>query len=744
MKNTTNPSQAIGRPTGRAEGHLKVTGTAKYSADVLIDGTLWAKSLRSPFAHARINSIDVSAASKVLGVRAIITGEEVKDSLLGRRLRDNPILAFDRVRYIGEKVAAVAADTEEAAEEAVSLIKVDYSELPAVFDPLEAIRPNAPILHPEFNSYAGIPAPLKEPTNAYFVKVVRKGDIESGFKESDSIFEHTFNTSWVHQTYLEPHACIVDARGERVLVWASNKGPFGLRRQLSEATKLKPEQILINSTTIGGDFGGKGHSMDVPLCYFLSKKTRRPVKSVMDYSEEFISGNPRHPAVVNIKTGVKKDGTIVAMHIKVVFNSGAYAAFKPVIMLNGDEATPGPYRIPNVLIESSIVYTNSVPCGYFRAPGAPQCVFAGESNIDMIARKMSLDPLDFRRRNLLREGDASPSGHHYKDLKAEATFNRALDEAGYFKEKPRGVGRGMAMGDWHSAGGESYVTITADALGGIVALTSAPEVGVGTHTVVQIVAAEELGIPPEKINVRPMDTDGAVNDSGSGASRLTRIAGLASQAAAKSLKGNLRKSAADFLGWNLEDVRYENGSLINSRDGASVSTAEIAKKSGGSISGQGSFNDSRPNEVVAFACQVAEVEVDEQTGQLSLKKITSVHDAGRVINPIGFEGQVQGGIVQGIGFALMEEMKIEDGRPITTTLGDYKVPTMPDIPELNTVIMEDEDGVGPYGAKSIGESPIVPVAAAIANAVEDAVGVRITDLPITAEKIFHALQAKRS
>ncbi|MBI4203313.1 MAG: molybdopterin-dependent oxidoreductase, partial [Chloroflexi bacterium] len=385
----TTTYTAIGQPATRADGPEKVTGQARYSADVPLEGCLWGKVLRSPFPHARIVSIDLSRARAVPGVVAVLTGQDMAGVRYGRRLRDVPPLCDDRVRFIGDPVAAVAAEDEDTAQQALALIEVEYEELPAVFDPLEAMQEGATLLHPEVNSYPGLPQPLQKPSNVFVTNLYKKGDLEAGFAQADIIIEGTYATPVVHQAYLEPHTCAVwiDPQG-RVQVWSSNKAPHALRQQLSDAVGIPRERILLNHAYIGGDFGGKGSPMNAPLCYYLALHTGRPVKMAMDYVEEFMAANPRHASVIKLRTGVKRDGTLTAHQATVVFNSGAYGGFKPGVNLGGGGHAGGAYRIPHVDIQVLMVYTNTVPCGHYRAPGEPQALFAIESHVDVIARRL--------------------------------------------------------------------------------------------------------------------------------------------------------------------------------------------------------------------------------------------------------------------------------------------------------------------------------------------------------------------
>jgi CO/xanthine dehydrogenase Mo-binding subunit len=711
-------------------------------------GTLWARAVRSPFPHAIIKSIDASKALKVPGVHGVLTAKDFNGVLVGPTFRDMPVLADGKVRFIGEKVAAVCADTEEMAEEAASLIEVEYEEIPTVFDPIEAMKDGAPILHEKINSYIGLPAPVKEPTNVLVYKVYGKGDVEKGFKEADRVFENTYTTTWSHQGYIEPTSCIVHVRPDKVHVWAANKTAWVLRRQLAEAVSLKPEQILIHAIPVGGDFGGKRHAHDTPLCYMFSKMTGRPVKMVTDYADEFLAGDPRHPAVLQIKTGVKNDGTITAIQARVIYNSGAYGCYKPGANLGGADSTAGDYRVPNTKIESLMVYTNTVPCGYMRAPGKPQAVFGGESNMDVVARAIGMDPAEFRRKNALKPHEESPTGHHWKDSDSLTILNRTLDESGFFTPKNKGVGRGIALSDEHILGGETYVGITLDPDGTVTARNSTPDVGSGPLTVTQIVVAEELGVPIESVKALPYDTDDVANESGIGGAKATKSVGLTAIKAGNDFKANLKKAAVETLGWNADKITYaKGGKVINTDTKESVDMRDIVRRKGAAVTGFANYGVMDRPELVTFCCHVVEVTVDEETGHVKLDKITVVSDAGTVINPTSYEGQIDGGLMQGIGHTLMEHIRIEDGRPVTTTFGDYKIPTMPDIPELKRVVIESpaqDPAYGPYGAKTVGELSISGVGPAIVNAIEDAVGVRIKDLPVTAEKIYAALQAKKA
>ena len=401
--------------TPRTDNTGKVTGEARYTSDVFLPGTLWAKTLRSPHSHARIKRIDISRAEKAPGVRAVLTGNDVRGILYGRRYRDISVLAQDRVRFLGERVAAVAAETLEQVENALDLIEVDYEELPAVFDPESALQEGAPLIHPDVGSYKGLPKPLEHPTNRFVYDVFTRGDVEAGFAQSDLVVENTFTVSRVHQSFLEPHCCLVWIDDQaRVQMWSPNKVPHGLKESMSQAFGIAKEKIRVNPVAIGGDFGGKGAPIDEPVCYLLAVRSGRPVKMVMEYREEFFAGAPRHAAIMKLKTGVKRDGTIVAHQMDAYLDAGAYGGFRPGAVVGGIAHAGGCYRAEHAHISVSRVYTNNLPGGQMRAPGEPQGFFAAESHMDCVARKVGMDPYDFRMKNLMEEGDITLTGGHYR------------------------------------------------------------------------------------------------------------------------------------------------------------------------------------------------------------------------------------------------------------------------------------------------------------------------------------------
>ena len=455
------PNGPVGQPIPRVEGPAKVTGLIKYTSDVDRPGILWGKVLRSPLPHARILNIDMSRARNLPGVKAVITGRDVSPRLVGASLKDMPVLARDRVRYVGEEIAALAAVDSDTAEEAIELIQVDYEELPAVFDPLEAMKAEAPIIHPDYASYEGPPTKAPELRNVQTLVQQGKGDIEKGFAESEHIFENVYQTQMVHQGYIEPHACLVEVDGNgRVAVWSSNQGMFKLRSELAEYLELKEADIIVHPANIGGSFGAKDNLSHVPVAYYLSSLTGRPVKFVDTYTEELLSSSPRHAAFIFLRVGVKKDGTFVAWEGKTVYNAGAYGAFKPKGSMTGALKAAGSYAIPHTRIRGYCVYTNQVPCGYFRAPGEAQTLFAVESHVDVIAEKLGIDPLELRMRNALKDGDTRGTNERLEDPHCKEVLIRLSEISNSSRARLRHkgnrlFGRGMALGDRHVGTGES-------------------------------------------------------------------------------------------------------------------------------------------------------------------------------------------------------------------------------------------------------------------------------------------------
>lgn len=746
-----------------------MTGRETYAADFCLPGMAWAKAVRSPFSHARIVSIDTSQALGLPGVLTVLTGADLPEARAGRAFLDLPLLARDKVRFVGERVAAVAAESLAIAEEAARLVQVTYEELPAVFDAVQALKEGAPIVHEDPGSYELNFDPSRQHGDARYQAgdvfpmpnvssrlIQEKGDIEVGFAQADQVYEDTFRFPAVHQGYIEPRACVVDIEradgsgpGElgKIVVWASNKTPFTAREDLAKLLGVPQDRIRVQVVPVGGDFGGKGMHEDVAISYYLAQRAGRPVKMVMGYTEELMAGNPRHDAVMTLRTGVTGDGEVIAHQARMIFNNGAYAAFRPRLTLPGAENYAGCYRIPHVQREILLVYTNTVPRGHMRSPGGIQLVFATESHMDMIAHRLGLDPLEFRLRNVLVEGDETPLGRKWQNVLAKETLLAATEAANWGSSQKANIGRGIALFDRGPRPRASEARVSIDASGRVTLHIGVPETGVGAHTVLQQIVAEELQVPVSSVSIATGNTDTAPYDGGVGASRVTHTAGGAAAAACRELKKGLVTLAAELWGCEPHEVQLDRGAL-RSKDGHASDIKELMAK-GGAIGrapliASGSYDMREPLLTTAFCAQVAEVQVDPETGKVRLLKLINANDVGKVLNPVTLHGQIQGGAVQAMGQALMEELTIEDGSVSSLHLGDYKIPCIADIPQMATVLLESDAGDLPFGGKHVGEETSSPTPAAVVNAVFDAVGIRITDLPVTAEKVYRALREKEA
>jgi CO/xanthine dehydrogenase Mo-binding subunit len=742
----------IGQPLPRVEGADKVSGALRYAADHLRPGMLWGKVLRSAYPHARILNIDVSRAKNLTGVKAIVTAADVNQRLVGAVLQDMPVLAVDRVRYVGEDIAAVAAIDADTAEEAVHLIDIEYEELPAVFDPLEAMKPEAPLLHPDYVSYRGPKTKAPALKNVQTLVKGGKGDIERGFAESDRIFENSFRTQLVHQGYIEPYAITVEVDKQgRLAIWVTNQSVFKLRKVLGEYFDMPVETITIYPSNMGGSFGAKDYPSLAPVAYYLSKQTGHPVRFIKSYGEELTATSPRHPATVQLRTGVKKDGRLWAWEGKTFYNGGAYAAYKPNPQgsMSGAYMVAGSYNIPHTSLEGYCVYTNQVPGGYFRAPGEVQTLFAVESHIDMIAREMGIEPLEFRLRNALETGDTRATGeslsepHCIEVLERVAKISAWRKKAAKSSKQRRLFGRGIALGDRHVGHGDSSFELVLERDGRLRLLSGVGDQGVGAYTMHRQIVAQLLGVEPYSVKIEVGDTSNAPYDQGIKGARGTHIEGQAVLRTANSLIEALRSAAASHWGVSLDDISWAQGGALIQSNGRKrrLSLKELAAVAKEPIKGFGEFVGHKPD-VYSFQAMVADVAVDAQSGEVQLQHLYFVYDVGTVINPLIHQGQIEGGIVQGLGYALTEELKLDDGHITTASLGDYKLPNIADHVPLTTSLVKATGGPGPFGAKSVAEAGISIVAPAIANAVFNATGVRITELPVTAEKVLKGLTCR--
>lgn len=760
----------VGRSIPRVEGPGKVTGTCVYAADILRPDASLGGFLRSPLPHARIANIDAGPARRVAGVEAVLTAKDVPSVLYGLAVRDKPVLARDQVRYVGEKIAAVAAKNAEALEEALSLIRVDYEELPAVYDPLDAIAPGAPVIHPDFRTYemAGIDVRGTSATtdivgtflgpfnmdpllhNVQSVWRMSKGDLDAGFAECDRVFESRFSTQIVHQGFLEPRACIVDiGRQGNVEIWCSNQSSFTVRKGLSRYAGIPEDRILVHPIAVGGSFGGKEGYEDVLAVYDLARACGRPVKVIEKYAEELMDGEPRHAAVVVLRTGIKNDGRFWAWDGKVFYDGGAYAARTPFIAnMNGTLRLAGAYRTPHVRIESLVVYTNKVPQGYFRAPGEVQTLFGVESHVDMMADALGRDRLDLRRLNSVRLGDTLPTGEPLRDPSGVEVLQRVGEITGWTRSKKAArsagvaAGRGIAFGHRHIGAGETNVELFVEDDGSLRLVSSVRDQGVGANTMHRQVAAEIIGIAPELVHIDVRGTDGPY-DEGVRAGRGVHIEGRAVGHAATSLIDLLRKKASAH--WNVEIERavWRNGKVVLAGSDRRLELKDMARLFRDAPLRAGGHFKAGKSDYYDFQALVADVEVDLETGAIRVGHLYYVLDVTSVINPLLHQGQIEGGLIQGLGHTLMENLVIEDGRVVNLHLGDYKIPAIGDVPPLTISLVQSKEGPGIFNAKSVAEVGISIVAPAIANAVCDATGVRIKDLPVTAEKVLRGLEDAR-
>ncbi len=733
----------VGAPVQRAEGPDKVTGQTRYAADIPREGTLWGRILRSPHPHARIRGIDATAARNAPGVRAVVTGKDVPHHFMGKQIRDLPVLCWDVVRYVGDRVAAVAADTPEAAEAALALIEVDYEILPAVFDPVAATEPDAPLLHDDVAGYAGAPHErlATDVRNGLTRLAWSKGDVEQGFREADIALEHTFRVPARHQGYLEPYAGLlaIDPDG-RIQVWASTKDPFRTRRMLADTIGVAHAAVRVHPVNVGGEFGGKGDARDLPVAFFLARESRRPVKVVMTYAEELTASNPDEATVVTIRSGVKRDGRIVARRLKAWHAGGAYGGLKASASFATWHYAGGLYRVENAAFEFLQVYTNTTPGGYYRSPGSIPVFFALESHTDLIARELGMDPGAFRLGNVLRDNDEDAIGKRLPGLRIHAVLSRALEASGWHGPR-RGPhrGRGVAIYGRHISGGETGIAVTAESDGTLTVLSPTVDQGTGTHTILRQLVAEHMQLALEQVRVVTGDTDTAPYDTGARASRVTYTAGLAVEKACDRLEARLAGHAARMLECDASEIAYARG-RFRGRTGPGLSLAQVAARypDDRTVTVQEDFP--YRDEITYVCAQVADVAVDPETGATKVERMVTAHDVGTIINPVTHQGQIDGGVVMGLGQAVMEELVLDNGKVINANLGEYKLPGIRDIPPLETVLVESEGGLAPHGGRAIGEFANNAAPAAIANAVADAVGVRLFEIPVSAEKVYRGLR----
>lgn len=765
----------VGTSVPRVDAVAKVTGGAVYGVDVRFARMLVGRTLRAGLPHARIVNLDTAAAWRVPGVRAVVTGQDFPRRH-GLLVKDQPALALDRVRYAGEVVAAVAAEDEDAAQEAIERIVVDYEELPGVFDVLAAMEPGAPLVHEDQMAYerAEVPGLLLNPvpgSNVSYHFTLRRGDVEAGFAAADLVVEDTFSTPFIQYAHLEPHVTVAlyDSAGTMTL-WTSTMGPHTLRGMLAELLDLPLAQVRVVTGLVGGGYGSKMYLRAInPAAALLAMRVpNRHVRIVFDREDEFLTCPGRLPTVTTIRTGVKRDGTLVARQARIVWEKGAYADLGAVIARNASYCSLGPYRLPHAAIDAYLVYTNRQPGGGFRGLGIPQVAWAGEQQMDRVARELEIDPVELRRRNIYRDGDVSVTGERLRNVGVGECLERAAAAIGWGTPLPRRTEAGALRGRGVACILKSTLTPTAsfgfvklNGDGSAEVITSAVEHGQGAHTVLSQIAAQELSIPVARIRCVMPDTSVTPFDRSSTSSRTTFHMGNVVREAALDVRRQIVEMAASLLEVHADDLEVAGGAVgVRGVPGRSLTYGQVIQKfygGPGNVVGRGTFSTKRfydpmnpetgqsrrPTIFWMYAATAAEVEVDPDTGQVRLTRLVSAGDAGKAINPLACVQQIEGSAVLGIGMALMEEVAFDGGRTLNPTFLDYKLPTLADMPQTEAIIVEAGHDEGPYGAKGIGESATAPVPAAVGNAVADATGVRISALPIRAEAVYRALRQAR-
>jgi 4-hydroxybenzoyl-CoA reductase subunit alpha len=756
-----NKLDVVGKRKPMLDAMDKATGRARFTDDLAAPEMLHGKILRSPLAHAKVLRVDLSEAEKVSGVKGAISGRDIPKKKYGivPMARDEYALAIDKVRYIGDEVAAVVATSLDAAEEALSKIRVDYEELPAVFDPLEAMKPGAPVIHEEV------------PNNVSATIRKEFGNVEKAFGESDLLFEDTFETQAVNHCPLEPQAALamVDHSG-KVTLWASTQIPFFLRRNLANTLDIPESKVRVIKPKVGGGFGQKIDLYAKDFCAaFFAMKTKRPVKFVYEREEVFTSTRQRHPMHIQLKTGMKKDGTLMAQQFKVVADGGAYNSTAPLMITLSCYFIMLPYRIENLLYEGHHVYTNKPVGGAMRGHGIPQVRFAVETQLDRIAEKIGMDPLELRLKNAFHAGEPHPAKLLVQSCGFSDTLEKAAEGIGW-KEKrgklPFGWGVGLAGASFPS-GVSNMSHISSGAIvkierdGAITLLTGAADIGQGAETVISQIVAEELGVSLDDIRITAADTEITPLDPGTFGSGVTLRAGNAAKIAAQTAKDKLFEAVAEKMEAKIEDLEAKGRRIyIKGSPERGMSLEEAIKLYQYSdrpmpIIGRGSYQapakepttllkeDGNFSPAYSFMTQAAEVEVDTHTGKVKVIKIVASHDCGKAINPMLVEGQLEGSVVGGMGQALYENVITDHGQVLNPSFLDYGIPTAMEAPSITSVEVETNDPEGPFGAKESGEGTQLAPAPAIINAIYDAIGVRFKSLPVTPEKVLKALQEKK-
>jgi 4-hydroxybenzoyl-CoA reductase subunit alpha len=758
----------VGRSHHRSDGPAKATGRAIFTEDIKLPNMLYGRVLVSPHAHALIKSIDTSAAEALPGVKAVITGQDVSDVLYGvsPARYDEYVLAKDKVRFVGDEVAAVAAVDEATASRALDLVKVDYERLPAVLDPFAALEDGAPVIHEQARGKNNVNTKVDHCF----------GEVEKGFAEADEVLEQRFVGNWIYQSPIEPHCAISqwDRIKGTLTIWSSTQVPHYLHNQLARVLELPHAKIRVIRPYVGGGFGGKAEAMALDFCSaYLARKTGRPVKMTYTREEMFYHHRGRHKQYMDMKIGVKNDGTITAVDFNNVLDGGAYTSFGVITAYYAGFMIPTLYHIPAYRYLGRRMYTNKPPCGAMRGHGVPQPRFAFESLLDMLAEKIGIDPIDIRMKNAMDPNTRTVNDLDVLSCEFKATLDDVRERSGWDEKKgklPYGKGIGVGSGGFVSGAGypiyrskfphsNAIIRILEDGEGATL-LIAAAEIGQGSETILVQIAAEALGLDYQDVTMGDCDSAIAPIDLGSYSSRVTLMGGNAVKAAADDINKHLYQIVAREIGCDPGELVSEDRRIFNrSAPQLGMDFAEAARRyfsAHGPLVGTGCY-EPPPNlggkfkgatvgtsPAFSFGSSVCEVEVDIETGKVTIVRFTDAHDSGTVINPLTFHGQVEGSIIMGAGEVLSEDVKFdEDGKILNPNLHDYLIPSIADVPEIVSTAVPSYEPRGPFGAKEVGEGSTVPVLGSIANAIYDAIGVRIFELPITAEKVLKAIQEKQ-
>ena len=761
---------AVGRSLPRREARAKATGSAAYADDLVLPRMLYGAVLGSDYAHARIISYDTSAAEALPGVKAVLTGERIGGKLFGKCIEDEPVLAIGKVRYVGEPVAAVAAVDRVTAKRALQLIDIQYEELPAVFDAEAALAADAPPIHEDRMSYGGRVAPVENPNLASYT-LFQEGDVEAAWAQCDVIVEDTYETPAQQHLYLEPCSTLAafDRATEQLTIWTATQGVFIVQYGISRWLGLPMSKVRVIAPYVGGAFGGKGGLTNQQIAAALAIAAAAPVKLTYSREDDMTMMKSRHPSRIYMRTGAKQDGTLVAREARIYLNTGAYADEGPFVNAIAVSFSRGPYRIPNIKTESWCAYTNHLKAGGMRGFGVPQANYASELQIEAIAGKLGLDPIEMRTRNALVTGDKMLGGQNVDHGTLISCLEAVRRQSNW---ETRRAGRPVRPGKRRGVGVSSAAHVCAmNAAGATVKLnedgtitvnTGAVDVGQGSDTVLTQLAAGVLGVPVELINYASPDTNYSPYNHQTGGSRTTYTVGVAVERASENARDQIFEHASEILGCSEDDLELRPGGWVGVKGAPAqqLPFSTIAKRSlytsGGPVMGVANwmyqaekFDPKRaltagfvPNGVgvFIFAALVVEVEVDEATGKVEVVEAWAAHDVGRAINPGAVEGQIQGGLVQGFGLALIEELLWDEGRLINPTMMDYKIPGAMDVPyEIHAIILEDPEKTGPFGARGVGEIPLNLAAPAICNAIEHAIGKKVTTIPATGERVLRAM-----